>query len=48
MDNALLHLSGHYPIDKIKEEIIFALSHARLYLYKSDDERDEKSDAANF
>ena len=38
MDNALLHASVHYPVDKIKERINFALSHARLYLAESDDD----------
>ena len=47
MDNALLHESGHYPEDKIEEQINFALRHTRLYLAESDDERDDKSAAAN-
>ena len=47
MDNALMHASGHSPKDKIEERINFALSHARLYLAESDDERDDKSAAAN-
>ena len=47
MDNDLLHVSGHSPADKIEERITFALIHARLYLSESDDERDEKSAAAN-
>ena len=45
MDNALLHASRHYPEDKIEERITFSLSHARLYLSESDDERDDKSSA---
>ena len=47
MDNALLHASGHYPEDKIEERINFALSHARLYLFESDDEQDNNSAATN-
>ena len=47
MDNALLHVSGYPPEDKIEERINFALSHARLYLFESYDERDEKCAAAN-
>ena len=47
MDNAILHASGHYPEDKIEERITLALSHARLYLFESYDERDDKSAAAN-
>ena len=47
MDNALLHVSGHYPAYKIEERIIFALSHALLYLAESDDEQDYKSAATN-
>ena len=47
MDNALLHTSGHYPADKIEERSTFSLIHARLYLAESDDERDDKSAAAN-
>ena len=47
MDNALLHEHGHSLGDKIEEWITFALSHARLYLAESDDERDDKSTAAN-
>ena len=47
MDNALLHASGHSPEDKIEERINSTLSHARLYLSESDDERDNKSSAAN-
>ena len=37
MDNDLLHASGHSPADKIEERVTFALSHARLYLFESDD-----------
>ena len=47
MDNALLHVSGYPPEDKIEERINFTLSHARLYLFESDDEQDENSAAAN-
>ena len=47
MDNALMHASGHSPEYKIEERITFALRHARLYLAESDDERDDKSAAAN-
>ena len=47
MDNSLLHAYGHYLADKIEDQITFALSHARLYLVDSDDERDEKSSAKN-
>ena len=43
MCNALLHVSGHYPADKIEERITFALIHACLYLAESYDERDDKS-----
>ena len=46
MDNALLHASGHYPSEKIEKRITFALSHVRLYLAESDDERDGKYAAA--
>ena len=46
MDNAPLHVSAHFPDDKIEEWMTFSLSHARLYLAESDDERDDKSDAA--
>ena len=42
-----MHASGHYPVDKIEERITFALSHARLYLFESYDELDDKSAAAN-
>ena len=47
MDNALLHVSGHSPADKIEERITFDLSHACLYLSESDDEQDDKSAAVN-
>ena len=47
MGNSLLHASGHYPADKIEERINFALSHAHLYLFESDDEQDDKSAAEN-
>ena len=47
MDNALLHASGNPPVDKIEDRITFALRHARLYLFESYDERDDKSSAAN-
>ena len=47
MDDTLLHAYGHYPEDKIEEQITFAFSHARLYLAKSGYERDNKSAAAN-
>ena len=47
MDNFLLHASGHYPADKKEERITFTLSHARLYLAGSYDERDNKSASAN-
>ena len=43
IDNALLYASGHSPADKIEEQISFALSHARLYLSESEDERNDKS-----
>ena len=46
MDNALLHVSGHYLADKIQERINLALSHTCLYLAESDDEQDNKFDAA--
>ena len=38
---------GHSLLDKIEKRITFALSHARLYLSESYDERYEKSTAAN-
>ena len=47
MDNNLLHSSGHSPEDKIEEQINFALSHARSYLFESYDERDSNYAAAN-
>ena len=47
LNNALLHASGHYPEDKIEERITFALSHARLYLAESYDEREDKSATEN-
>ena len=37
----------HYPADKIEDRITFVLSHERLYLSESDDERDDKSAAVN-
>ena len=42
-----MHASVHSQADKIEERITFALSHARLYLFESDDEQDDKSAAAN-
>ena len=47
MDDALLRAAGHYPVDKIEEQITFALIHAGLYLAESDDEQYDKSAAAN-
>ena len=47
MDNALIHVSGHYPADKIEERIPFALSNTHLYLAESDDERDDNYATAN-
>ena len=47
MDNSLFNASGHSPADKTEEQITFALIYARLYLAESDDERDDKSAAAN-
>ena len=47
MDNALLHEYVHYPEYKIEDRITFALIHACLYSAESDDERDNKSTAAN-
>ena len=47
MDNYLLCASGHSPEYKIEYRIAFALIHARLYLYESDDEQDDKSSAVN-
>ena len=42
-----MHASGNHPEDKIEERITFSLIHAGLYLAESDDERDDKSAAAN-
>ena len=47
MYNDLLHDSVHSPSDKIEERIPFAFIHARLYLYESDDEQDDKYSAEN-
>ena len=47
MDNAVLNASGNPPADKTEERITFDLSHARLYLSESDDERDNKYSDAN-
>ena len=47
MDNYLLRASRNYSADKIEERITIALSHACLYLAESNDEREEKSAAAN-
>ena len=47
MDNFLLHASKHSPVDKIEEEITFALIHEHLYLAESDDKRDNKFAAAD-
>ena len=47
MDNALLHASGNFLEDKIEDRINFTLSHDRLYSAESDDERDDRSSAAN-
>ena len=46
MDNDLLHESVNSPADKIEERITIALIHARLYLFESDDELDDKSSTA--
>ena len=46
MDNDLLRAYGNYTPDKIEEGITFNLIHARLYLFESDDEQDNKSSAA--
>ena len=46
MYNDILHVYGHYPEDKTEERIAFSLSHARLYLSESDDEKDDKSAVA--
>ena len=43
MYNTLLRVSIHSSADKIKYQINFALSHARLYLAELDDEQDDKS-----
>ena len=40
-------MSGHSPADKIEELNNFSLSHTHLYLAESDDEKDDKSPAAN-
>ena len=42
-----MHASGHSSTDKIEERITLVLSHVCLYLSESDDERDNKSAAAN-
>ena len=47
MYNALLHVYGNYPAEKIEERITFALSHIGLYLAESDDERDDKYSTSN-
>ena len=47
MYNALLYAYVNYPEDKIEEQITFALIHANVYSSESDDERDNKSTAAN-
>ena len=47
MYNDLLRVSGHSPADKIEQQITFPLSYAHLYLFESDDERDNKSATAN-
>ena len=47
MDNALLRASVYFPADKTDERITFDLRHARLYLFESDDERDNIYAAAN-
>ena len=47
MDNALLHASVNSPAYKIEVRINFTLRHARLYLFESDYEWDEKYAAAN-
>ena len=47
MDNSLMHAYGNSPAYKIEERITFALSHASIYLFESDDEWDDKSAAAN-
>ena len=47
MYNALLNASGNYPADKIKDRILFSLSHLCLYLAELDDELYNKSADAN-
>ena len=47
MDNNILHASCHYTADKTEDRINFSLSHERLYLFGSDDERYDKSATAN-
>ena len=47
MDDSILRAFGRSLADKIEERITFSLSHARLYLDESDDERDDKSASAN-
>ena len=47
MYNALLHVYGNYPAEKIEERITFALIHAHLYLAESDDEQYNKYTTAN-
>ena len=47
MNNALLYEYVNYPEDKIEEQITFALIHANLHSYESEDEQDDKSTAAN-
>ena len=42
-----MHASGKYPVYKVEEHIILALSHARVYIAKLDDEQDDKSAASN-
>ena len=41
-----MHASRNFPADKIEDLITFAFSHARLYLFESDDERDNNYAAA--
>ena len=47
MDNALLYASRNCSANKIEKRITLDLSHARLYLAESDDERYDKSTGAN-
>ena len=47
MDIDILQASGHFPEDKIEEQIKISLSHACSYLFKSDDEWVDKYAAAN-